>query len=433
MIQEVGTMRTPHSARFILAAFLVVAAASLVFAGGAGEKPMAKSITIGAEAGGPYQLFYKDLAAKQFTPKTGITVNWVDVPHTDMHQKFLTEAASGAGAIDVFNADQPWVPEFAAAGYLVALDKYITADDKADILQTALDTVSYNGKIYALPYLVHDNVLYYRTDLLQKAGISAPPTTWAEYIADAQKLTGGDVYGTIVEGKQAGAASAKFLDIVYQAGGSVFDSHGNPAIDGAWIDAFNFYLDLIYTYKVVPPGSPTFDNADTHNLLIQGKLAMAPGWPYMFSMVRDPKISKVVGLVKVGEQPGKVKQTAAVFSWGFCVNTASKAQDAAASFLKFATSTDAIATLATTFINPAIRRSALDRMQKDPAISEADRNVIAAMTADVEHGRTIPMIPQWPRIDERIQWALSAVTSRQVTPEQAAAQLTNDIQGIMKK
>jgi multiple sugar transport system substrate-binding protein len=425
-------MRAPHATRFVVSAFLVVLVAWAGFAGGAGEKPSAKAITIGAEAGGPYMQFYKDLAAKQFTPKTGITVNWVDVPHADMHQKVLTEAASGAGAIDIFNADQPWVAEFAAAGYLAPLDKYLTAADRADILKTALDTVTYNGKVYALPYLVHDNVLYYRTDLFQSAGITSLPTTWDEYIADAQKLTTGDVFGTIVEGKQSGAASAKFLDIVFQAGGSVFDSQGKPAMNQAWIDAFNFYLDLIYKYKVVPPGSPTFDNADTHNLLIQGKLAMAPGWPYMYSMVKDPKISKVVGLIKVGEQPGKVKQTAAVFSWGFGINAASKAQDAAAAFLKFATSTDSIFTLATTFVNPALRRSVLERMKNDTSLSASDKEVIAAMTKDVDDGRTIPMIPQWPRIDERIQVALSAVTSRQVTPEQAAAQLESDIQGIMK-
>jgi multiple sugar transport system substrate-binding protein len=412
---------------------LVLVPALIAFATGTQEKAGPKSITIGAEAGGPYQEFYKELARTQFTPQTGITVNWVDVPHGDMHQKFLTEAASGAGAIDVFNADQPWIPEFAAAGYLAPLDKYLTADDRKDLLQAALDTVSYDGKIYALPYLVHDCVLYYRTDLFEKAGLASPPTTWAQYIADAQKLTTADTFGTIVEGKQTGAASAKFLDIVYQAGGSVIDARGNVTIDKAWIDAFNLYLDLIYKYKVAPPGSPTFDNADTHNLLIQGKLAMAPGWPYMYSMVRDPNISKVVGLVGVAVQPGKVKQTAAVFSWGFCVNSASKAQDAAVRFLKFASSTDSIYALAKKFINPAIRKSSLAKLHADAGFSAVDRSVVQVMTKSVEIGQSMPMIPQWPKIDERMQWALSAVTSRQITPEQAVNQLKADVQKIMQK
>ncbi len=418
--------------RLFLVVAITVGPLLCAYAGGNSEVTSAKTITVGAEAGSPYMQFFKDLVVKNFTPQTGITVNWIDVPHNDMHQKFLTEAASGAGAIDVFNADQPWVPEFAAAGYLVDMDKYITADDKNDFLKIALDTVSYNGKIYGLPYFIHDCVLYYRTDLFKQAGIASPPTTWSDYIADAQKLTTGDVYGTIVEGKQSGAASAKFLDIVYQAGGRVFDDQGNVAIDDSWIDAFNLYLDLIYKYKVAPPGSPTFDNADTHNLLIQGKLAMAPGWPYMFSMTRDPKISKVVGLVAVAEQPGKVKQTAAVFCWGFGINSASKAQDAAARFIKFATSTDSIYALAKTFINPAVRKSALEKLKADPSVSDADRSVIATMSKAVDDGRTIPMIPQWPKIDDRIQYALSAVTSRQITPEQAVAQLKADITDIMK-
>jgi ABC-type glycerol-3-phosphate transport system substrate-binding protein len=426
-------MRALAKKGYVFVAALLLMPALTAFATGTQEKAKPTSITIGAEAGGPYQVFYKELARTQFTPQTGITVNWVDVPHGEMHQKFLTEAASGAGAIDVFNADQPWIPEFAAAGYLVQLDKYLSAEDRQDLLKAALDTVSYKGKLYALPYLVHDCVLYYRTDLFQQAGLTSPPTTWAEYIADAQKLTTADTFGTIVEGKQTGAASAKFLDIVYQAGGSVVDEHGNVTIDKAWIDAFNLYLDLVYKNKVAPPGSPTFDNADTHNLLIQGKLAMAPGWPYMYSMVRDPNISKVVGLIGVAVQPGKVKQSAAVFSWGFCVNSASKAQEAAMKFLKFASSTDSIYALAKKFINPAIRKSSLAKLAADADISTADRSVIQVMTKAVEIGQTIPMIPQWPKIDERIQWALSAVTSRQITPEQAVNQLKADVQKIMQK
>lgn len=416
----------------LTAAMLLVPVASL-FAGGQAERSAPKSITVGGEAGGPYIEFFKKLAKERFTPKTGIQVNWIEVPHAEMHQKFLTEAASRDGAIDVFDADQPWVPQFAAAGYLLDLDKYLTTDDLSDFSKTALDTMSYEGKVFALPYFVHDCVLYYRKDLLKQAGITSLPTTWDQYVSDAKKLTANGVWGTIVEGKQDGAASAKFLDVVYQAGGSVFNSEGKVTIGKPWLQALEFYRDLVYKYKVAPPGAPTFDNADTETLFAQGKLAMAAGWPYMYSMFQDPKTSKVVGEVGIGEQPGLAKQTAAVFGWGFGINSSSKAPDTAVKFLKWATDTNSIYDLAKTFINPAVRESALAKLRADTTMTASDREAIAAMTKDVRDGRTIPMVPQWPQIDARIQWAISAVTSRQVTPEQAVSQLQTDITRIMKQ
>jgi len=130
-------------------------------AGGAsGDTSEPVTITVGAEAGSPNTEFYKELVA-EFTEKTGISVTFIDVPHDNMHDRFITEAMSGTGGIDVFVTDQPWVSEFASLGLLEPLSSRISEEDLEDFLPAAIETVSYEGEIYGLPFLVHTPIVYY--------------------------------------------------------------------------------------------------------------------------------------------------------------------------------------------------------------------------------------------------------------------------------
>jgi ABC-type glycerol-3-phosphate transport system substrate-binding protein len=393
------------------------------------------TITVAGEAGGPYTQLHKD-AAPEFTEATGIDVEYIEVPHDSMHQQFLTEALAGTGEIDVFQADQPWVAEFADAGYLEPLGTRLGEEDRSDFFPVALDTVSYDGELYALPYLVHNSVLYYRTDLFDEAGISEVPTTWDAYREVARQLTdsGSDLYGTMAEGKQSIEAAAKFLDVVQQAGGSVLDAEGNVVFDSqATIDAFNFLLGIQYEDQSSPPGAPGFDNPDTHNLFMQGKLAMAPNWPYMYGLASDPANSQVVGEYKVALQPGQDadKQSAQVFSWGYGINAASQHKDEAYAFVEWATDTDMLVRLGKAFTNPVPRASAGEAIQADPEVTAEQKDAIAVMTESVSVSDTIPSNPNWPAIHDRIGVALSKVMTQQATPEDEVAAAAADMRGIL--
>lgn len=414
-------------------ALLTLIAAVTACQGTAPSASPSVAITVAGEAGGPYTQFYKEASA-EFARNTGISVNWIEVPHDNMHERFLTEAVGCTGAIDVFQADQPWVAEFADKGYLEPLTSKLPQADRGDFLPVALDTVSYKGNIYALPYLVHNSVLYYRTDLLQDAGFTDPPTTWDEYRQVARTLTdpAAGIYGTVMEGKQGIEPAAKFLDLLQQAGGAVLDDSGKVVFDSqATIDAFQFMLDIQYQDQSSPPGAPGFDNADTHNLFMQGKLAMAPNWPYMYALANDPSSSKVVGKFKVALQPGRNKQAAAVFSWGYAVSTCSKHKDAAWSFVSWATSKEMLVSLGEKFTNPVPRRSALDAIRGDPSLSEEAREAIAIMTDSVARSTTIPSNPHWPDLHSRIAVALSRIMTRQATPEDEVRAAAADMRKVL--
>ena len=83
-----------------------------------------------------------------------------------------------------------------------------------------------NGTVYGIPRDQSPLVLYYNPKMFKQAGISGPPKTWAELLADAKKLTNPakKVYGIVIY--TAGAAlGAQF---VYQAGGSVMNNSDDP-------------------------------------------------------------------------------------------------------------------------------------------------------------------------------------------------------------
>ena len=67
-------------------------------------------------------------------------------------------------------------------------------DAASQFSKPVLDSVSWDGKVYAIPQTVDMQMLYYRKSLLQKAGVQ-PPKTMDELIAAAQAVTTKDLGG----------------------------------------------------------------------------------------------------------------------------------------------------------------------------------------------------------------------------------------------
>ena len=105
-------------------------------------------LVIGVESGAPNIEFFKNNVS-EFESATGITVEWVEIPHDNMHERFVQEAISQSGAIDIYDTDQPWISEFASKGYLEPLGDKLSEEDKSDFYEAALDASSYNGELYS--------------------------------------------------------------------------------------------------------------------------------------------------------------------------------------------------------------------------------------------------------------------------------------------
>ena len=381
-----------------------------------------QTITVGVESGSPWQTFYGKMAA-DFTKQTGVNVKFQPVPHDSMQQQFLSDATSGAGAYDIFTVDQTWMPQFAAKGYLANLDGTLPASDRSDFLPHTLDTATYDGKLYSVPFMVHNLVLYYRTDLFKEAGIAAPPTTWAEFEADAKKLTNSatGVYGTIIPGAQDVEIATRLESYIQQSGGDIVDSSGNPTLDS---DAAKKALKMMTTIQNDDKASPSglHDLTDIQGQFLAGKAAMAFVWPYLYGMSQDPSQSKVAGNVGVALDPGNPNQAATTFSWGFGVNSSSKHIAAAEKWVQWSTSPDVLKQLSLTQSVPVPRASVSDALAKDNSLNAGQKQAFSVFDQSVSKSTTMPMTPAYPQYQNAMSIAVSSVMSGTQSIDAALAQ-----------
>jgi len=125
----------------------------------------------------------------------GIHVEVQQVPWSAAHEKLLTAFAADA-LPDLCQLGNTWVPELDALDALADLDARVADSrvvDRRDYFPGIWDTNVVDGRLRGIPWYVDTRVLFYRSDLLAKAGFDKPPRTWAEWeraLAAVKKTAG---------------------------------------------------------------------------------------------------------------------------------------------------------------------------------------------------------------------------------------------------
>ena len=120
-----------------------------------------------------------------------IRVEWREMPATSSQyfEQMQAELQSGESNVDVIGGDVTWAAQFAANGYYILdLSERFTDRMKENHLDGTLQTVEYDGKTWGVPWFTDAGMLFYRRDLLERAGFSEPPTTWDEMKEMARKV-----------------------------------------------------------------------------------------------------------------------------------------------------------------------------------------------------------------------------------------------------
>ena len=107
------------------------------------------------------------------------------VPWSAAHEKLVTSVV-GRSTPDVSQLGNTWIAEFAALGALEPLDSRVeasTAVERTDFFPGIWDTNVVQGETYGVPWYVDTRLLFYRTDLLERAGYDSIPSTWAGWKA----------------------------------------------------------------------------------------------------------------------------------------------------------------------------------------------------------------------------------------------------------
>ncbi|MFM9841733.1 MAG: ABC transporter substrate-binding protein [Dongiaceae bacterium] len=258
--------------------------------------------------------------APDFQKLTGAQVNVITVPFSDLYQKLLTDFATGTNSYDAAVFAPQWMVDYIEPGYL----EDITARVKGDAALKWDDiggffrdfSASYNGKVYTIPLDGDFQMVYYRSDLLQQAGM-APPKTWDDYIAIAKAFQGKDLdgdgtgdYGSCIAKKRSAqsywmilSVASAFIQSKGTSQGVFFDTETMaPLVNN---DAFKAALTAyVETTKYAPPDEINLDVGDTRGLFTSGRCALTLDWGDIGTLAIDPTTSKVADKVGAAVLPG---------------------------------------------------------------------------------------------------------------------------------
>ncbi len=277
-------------------------------------------------------------AIPEFEQATGIKVNVESLQESQLTTKLTTEFATGSSSVDVFMTRPLQEGKmFYKNGWYAPLAGY----DFSDLPKNAMNVATFGTKTYLVPLVTEWEVLYYRKDLFQKAGIKVP-TTFVELEAAAKKLndpaTG--VAGFASRGKGA-AAVTQMSSYVYNYGGLYLDKGKAVFNSKPALDAVRFYGKMLGTYG--PQGVTSMSWENIMPLFQAGKVAMWTDASVFYGQIIDPTKSQVPAeSVGVATFPaGPVQNTPyIVVSWGMAIAKKTKNMDAAMKFLTWATSKD---------------------------------------------------------------------------------------------
>lgn len=238
-----------------------------------------------------------------FTAETGIEVERTVLPTNDMRSRQVLELNSRSTELDLVLLDDSWLPE--VAHHLAPIDDLIEPADVDGYVPGLTDAFNYDGVQYGLPFVMSVRTLIYRTDLLEEAGLSGPPTTCEELESYAAELTAGDVYGFVGPWGSRSTYVNVWANLAYNAGleGLVSDDFSEAVFaDESGVAAAELMGNL-YTQGSMPPDALELDHEKVNRAMQEGRAAMTILPTVFFDHLNDPSVSPNAGQFGIAPLP----------------------------------------------------------------------------------------------------------------------------------
>jgi multiple sugar transport system substrate-binding protein len=177
---------------------------------------------------GPVAEAFTDLYARFQRENPDITLKYEILPGGTEALPNLLTAASAGNLPDVAILDSFWVARLAEAGYLQPLNALWSQAERADVLPAAIDTMTFDGKIYAAMFSNAWRGVFYRVDQAKTLGIDKPPATWDEFLAFAEKAKAAGLKPIMIPGADTEVTTLHLISTFWGFGGDLVDATGKP-------------------------------------------------------------------------------------------------------------------------------------------------------------------------------------------------------------
>jgi multiple sugar transport system substrate-binding protein len=316
-------------------------------------------------------------------------------------EMLLTALEGGTEDFDVFPVDVIWTPEFARAGWLADLSAAFPPRRlREEFLAGPVEAAEFEGRSYAVPWFLDVGLLYYRTDLVDRA-----PRTYAELRASARQAMQRGVEGFLWQGRQSEALNCNVFESVWGHGGELV-AQGRIALDTPQARAGLEWLRDAIASGLSPRSVITAGEEETRRAFQDGRAAFMRNWPYAWALLQSEgsPVRGKVGFAALPSESG-APGPGALGGWQLAVNAhvSSRRREAAKRLVRFLTSEEAAVDLALRYSRIPARRAAYD-----DARLRAGAPFIAALLPMALAARARSATPYYALASDAIQGELSA-------------------------
>jgi multiple sugar transport system substrate-binding protein len=342
------------------------------------------------------------------------------------HQLYVQWLNAQASEPDILQLDVVWTPEFAAAGWILDLDRFRPATDS--FFPATIAANRWQGRLYAIPWFVDVGMLYWRTDLM-----AAPPATFAqlERIASDAQARRGLRYGLVWQGARYEGLVTVFSEYLTAYGGRMLDGGRVTVGSPQGVQALTAMRDQIYRTGIVPRSALTWHEEECRFAFQNGETAFMRNWPYAYPLMEDTASSRVAGRYAVTVMPSADggRPAATLGGQQLAINANSAHPEAAWAVVDYLTQPAQMLERAQGVGQFPTRPALYD----DPRLARALAIPPAQARSVIEHAVPRPVTPVYTQLSDILQVYLHRALTRQLEPGAALTGAATEMQALLDR
>jgi len=274
-------------------------------------------------------------------PGQKVTLLLLPEASNDQLAQLAANLQAKSAEYDVIDMDVIWTAEFASNGWIIPLPP--GQFPLGNFLRPAVDTAMYQGQLYAVPDYSNADLLYYRKDILAKAG-KQPPRTWAQLQQLAETVAPKyGLYGYAGTFAPYEGLTVDFAEAVQSAGGSILSPEGTKVtVDSA--QALQGLEFLVHGFQLgwIPKVTLTYEEESAQNAFEAGKFLFMDNWPDAYAALSTPGAqNEVYGKFGITALPGRSGPgSSSLGGANLAISAYSQHQRTALNFIKYMTDLD---------------------------------------------------------------------------------------------
>jgi multiple sugar transport system substrate-binding protein len=367
--------------------------------------------------------------------KGKIKVIPIDFPNSDFstneRKELVARSLRGRGdGIDLFAVDVIWVERFAR--WAEPLDKYFSAEEKSQILNMAMKSCYYNGKLVAIPLDIAQGIMYYREDLIKKMKNGNQiikelrnNITWSQFIKLKYAMNLKNPFYTFTGADYEGMVCL-FVEQLLSLNPNYFQQNGFNFETKDAERTLQLFVDLINKYDMSPSVVTHFTEPPSYSYFINNNGVFLHGWQTYdkdfqdshFNVARQDDLSKALPPHFKDGSP-----TSIVGGWDLMVSKFSDKKPEVINFVKFLLSNDSQEIFYEKSALFPVKKAFYDDstyLKKYPELKDAK--------ALIERGVHRPANVEYTKFSKIMSFYFNKAMKKEISVNEALKKCTRDIQ-----